>query len=299
MKTKDRELTIFTPGLSSQSLNMDYYEINNMIVSGLTGSGKDTALTAVVKSMIESNKVGKFSYVYIDGMDTHNPLANSGRITPYKELQLALGYGLPLLEVYQMLVNLCTVVGTKCEGTDTDPKLVDGTLVVIINNFGAMPEYLQLLVRYLMKWTVSSSEMKVIVACQPSECTRDMLENAPYRLCTRLVEEESNRLLGCNIAARRADKYGTAWFYNIEEPDKYTKHVVNYTPDSLLNRMMKTYASGKPSNCRIVHKYRVLECCEFDKDLRAVLNDLFDVDAYAAYEDLLVAIDKEVSKYDK
>ena len=55
MKMKDKEQIIFTPGLDSRSLKMDYYDIDNMVIVGTTGSGKTTALNAIVKSMIESN----------------------------------------------------------------------------------------------------------------------------------------------------------------------------------------------------------------------------------------------------
>ena len=66
MKTKDRELTIFTPGLDSRSLKIDYFDIDNMVIVGVTGSGKTTALNAIVKSMMESNDSKYLQLVMFD-----------------------------------------------------------------------------------------------------------------------------------------------------------------------------------------------------------------------------------------
>lgn len=298
MKTNDRELTIFTPGLSSRSLKMDYYEIDNMVVTGLCGSGKDTTLTAIVKSMIESNKIGKFSYVFIDACYPHNPLANANRKTPYNELQIPLDHSRSMQIIYDTLLRLISVVVSRIDPVDNGTKLVDGTIVVIINNYDSLPEYLKLVVRYLIKRTVNTKQVKVIISGQPSGITKDILDNTRYKLCTRLTDDESNRILGCNIASRLADKYGSVWFNDSEEADVFTKHIVNATPDSFLNRMMKTYASGKQSSCEAVVKFRDADTKFMESWLLPALTELFDENALYIRDKFMDSLTKEGIKND-
>lgn len=263
MKTKDRELTIFTPGLDSRSLKMDYFNIDNMVIVGSTGSGKTTALNAIVKSMMESNDSKYLQLVMFDGSNNvcESPFFNTNRITPYTKLQST--FVTPEMfyhEVYELLHTLLTVasstvysIGEDCNGATGHAKLVSGVIVVIINEFEALPEYLQYLVRLILRR--NSPQVKFILTGQSERPFKDFISDIRYRLTTRVNDEASNTLLGCNIGSRCADKYGTCWFYDSEEPDRYSKHVVNYTPESLLNRMMKIYSSSKESDSLVLDKY--------------------------------------------
>lgn len=296
MKMKDKEQIIFTPGLSSRSLTMDYYPIENMLIAGLAGSGKDTAINAIVKGMISSNDIGRFSYVYIDAMDRNNPLANSSRPTPYNELQSRLYGEHYLAMVYTVLCEIICAAISYMGGIDDNPKYVNGKLVVIVNNFGALPEYLQVLIRYLMYITSKHDVgINVIISAQCSEFTDDMLESAPYRITTRVTEECSEKLLNCNIGARVTEKFGTAWFYNSEDPYNYVHTIVKFTPEPLLNRMMKSYASGKPSNNKIVakvaHAYNAEKLIMVSTE--KFITQVLDMNASSLYEDFLIILDKE------
>lgn len=296
MKMKDKEQIIFTPGLSSRSLTMDYYPIENMLIAGLSGSGKDTAINAIVKGMISSNDIGKFSYVYIDAMDRSNPLANSSRPTPYNELQSRLYGEHYLAMVYTVLCEIICAAISYMGDIDDNPKYVNGKLVVIVNNFGALPEYLQVLIRYLMYFTSKHDVgINVIVSAQCSEFTDDMLENAPYRLTTRVTEECSEKLLNCNIGARVTEKFGTAWFYNVEDPYNYVHTIVKFTPEPLLNRMMKSYASGKQSNNKIVAKVTHAYNAErlITVSASEFITRILSMDPSDLYVDFLNALEKE------
>lgn len=48
MKIKDLERVIFTPGVCRESLTSDYYDVDNTIVVGVTGSGKTTTMQAIM-----------------------------------------------------------------------------------------------------------------------------------------------------------------------------------------------------------------------------------------------------------
>lgn len=300
MKMKDKEQIIFTPGLDSRSLKMDYYNIDNMVIVGTTGSGKTTALNAIVKSMIESNSSEYLQLVMFDGTNNTNesPFFNQTRITPFTELQRHLAFTPDMFyhNVFGLVENLSRVVRTCCGDLGEKNDFLDrnkcvhvpGTIVVVINNFDALPKYIQLYVWYTMMW--ESNQVKFILTGQSERPFKDYLDRVRYRLITRVDDNASNILLGCNIASRRADKYGSCWFYDINEPDTYTKHIVSFTPDSLLNRMMKSYASGKPSNNRLLNKYYSVSAADYSKsscDMREVISEVFKVDGRALYEDFI------------
>lgn len=255
MKMKDKELTIFTPGLSSRSLTMDYHNIDNMILTGVTGSGKDTTLNHIVVSMLESNGLGRFSYVMIDSSPVKSPLANPNRVTPYNELQSEIDEEDYFKSVRELLITLIECARAYLQDYDGSQKYVRGSLVLIVNGFGGFPKYIQCLIRYLIFCTRRIDTYKVIVSGQPSEISEDMLDVSRYVLATRIDDENSDRLFGCNIASKLSDKYGSVWFHDREEPCVFTKHTVKFTPDSLLNKMMKTYASAKKSGNMSVKKY--------------------------------------------
>lgn len=310
MKMKDKEQIIFTPGLDSRSLKMDYYDIDNMVIVGTTGSGKTTALNAIVKSMIESNSSEYLQLVMFDGTNNTNesPFFNQTRITPFNELQRNLGFvkGMFYHRVFCLVENLSRVVCTCCSDLGEVSDFVDrnksvhvpGTIVVVINNFDALPKYIQLYVWYIMMW--ESSQVKFILTGQSERPFKDYIDSVRYRLITRADDNASNILLGCNIASRRADKYGSCWFYDINEPDTYTKHIVNFTPDSLLNRMMKSYASGKPSNNRLLKKYYSVGAIDYSEhscDMREIISDMFKVDGKALYEEFIKIANEEVDRH--
>ena len=288
MKMKDKEQIIFTPGLGSQSLKMDYYDVDNMVIVGTTGSGKTTALNAIVKSMIESNNSEYLQLVMFDGSGNVNesPFFSTTRITPYTELQRYLGISPKMFyhEVYSLLHGLYAMSlvtdGDLGEvpgfGFDKS-KLLPGKIVVVINEFEALPTYLQYLTRLIIMR--DSPQIKFILTGQSERPFKDFIKNIRYRLTTRVEDKASDVLLGCNIGSRRADKYGSCWFYDITEPDIYSKHVVNFTPDSLLNRMMKTYASGKVSNPKLLLKYRKASCANYKHDnTDTIIQEIYNVD---------------------
>lgn len=303
MKTKDKELTIFTPGLDSRSLKMDYFDIDNMVIVGGTGSGKTTMLNTIVKSMIDSNDSKYLQLVMFDGGNNvcESPFFNQRRITPYTELQRI--FIMPSMfyhEVYNLLHTLLTVassvvqpVGEEWNVVTGHRKLVPGVIVVIINEFEALPEYLRYLIRFIIRR--KSPQVKFILTGQSEKPFKDFISDIRYRVTTRVDDEASNVLLKCNIGSRCADKYGTCWFYDSEEPDCYSKHIINFTPDSLLNRMMKTYSSNKESNSLVLAKYYNVRYDKKDYDMTdQCMEDIYKVNIKALLEDFLKIANKEV-----
>lgn len=304
MKMKDKEQIIFTPGLDSRSLKMDYYDIDNMVIVGTSGSGKTTALNAIVKSMIESNNSEYLQLVMFDGSNNVNesPFFSTSRITPFTQLQSYLGFCPKMFyhEVFSLLQTLNIVVTCINGDLGEEPsfglregKLIPGKIVVVINEFEALPLYLQYLTRMILGW--GSSQVKFILTGQSERPFKDFIQNIRYRLTTRVEDKTSNLLLGCNIGSRRADKYGTCWFYDINEPDTYTKHIVNFVPESLLNRMMKTYASGKEPNNKLLSKYHAAAAVDsrYLNNIQ-VMSEIYKIDAQALFEDFLNIANKEV-----
>ena len=303
MKTKDKELTIFTPGLDSQSLKMDYFNIDNMVIVGTTGSGKTTALNAIMKSMMESNDSKYLQLVMFDGTNNacESPFFNPRRITPHTKLQsMFISPDMFYLEVHELLHTLLAVasttvysIGEYCNVATGRTELVPGVIVVVINEFEALPEYLRYLVRLIIKR--NSPQVKFILTGQSERPFKDFISDIRYRITTRVSDETSNTLLGCNIGSRCADEYGTCWFYDSEEPDSYSKHIVNFTPESLLNRMMKTYSSNKDPNSLLLDKYYIvgIETIDYTKTNQC-MEDIYKVDAKALLDDFLKVANKIV-----
>ena len=307
MKMKDKERIIFTPGLDSRSLKMDYHDVDNMVIVGNTGSGKTTALNAIVKSMIESNSSEYLQLVMFDGSNDVNesPFFTTTRITPYTELQRYLGTSPKMFyhDIFSILHGLHWVASSvdgdlgeiPAFGT-IGPKLIPGKIVVVINEFEALPMYLQYLVRLIIKR--NSPQVKFILTGQSERPFKEFIKDIRYRLTTRVDNSTSDFLFGCNIGSKRADKYGTCWFYDVTEPDVYTKHIVNYIHDSLLNRMMKTYSSGKVSNPKLLLKFRRMIPSENRYDCaNNAIRDIYGVDVEALLDEFNKIATTELKGY--
>lgn len=295
MKMKDKEQIIFTPGLDSRSLKMDYYDVDNMVIVGTIGSGKTTALNAIVKSLMESNSSEYLQLVMFDGSNhvTESPFFSTTRITPFTELQRYLGVSPAMFyhEVHTLLTGLYCMVSTVDGDLGEVPsldmlttKLLPGKIVVVINEFEALPDYLKYMIKFIIKQ--NNPQVKFILTGQSARPFKDFITDIRYRLTTRVDDATSDVLLGCNIGSKRADKYGSCWYYDVTEPDTYTKHIVNFTPESLLNRMMKTYASGKVSNPKLLIKYRnVSNMKDANSRIDTVIKQVYGVDIEALREE--------------
>ena len=291
MKMKDNEQLIFTPGLSSQSLKMDYFKIDNMTVVGQVGSGKDTLINFIVKSMIDSNPTGKLSFVYLDYCARgRTPLSNPNRITSYNQLMKEVNVDKYLLSTRELLTKLSFIPEDErvlSKGT------ADGVIVVVINEFDVLPSCLQTLIKAIIKRHSKCECLKFILSVHGAGMLLDILDYIPYRLVTRTTEDGSNSLMRCNIACRCADKYGSCWFYDVNNPDVYNKYKVKFIPESLLNRMMKVYAKGADIENKLVSLYydvadKKTECeldCRVSELIHSVVSDSVECrELYTSYK---------------
>lgn len=217
--------------------------MDNMVIAGLTGSGKDTLINAILRECILCNEVGKFTYVYID--PTHcefSPFGNVKRVTMFNELMTHFDETNYLNSIRKFLTRLFWLVECNCKNE---------TLVVVINNYDALPKYLTMLVEYYVSVLKNNTMIKFIVAVQgnSNDCN---FKDFRYKALTRTTEEVSNSLIHCNLASSCADKYGTCWFFDEYVPDVYTKINVEFTPDFLNKRLLKSLSSSKSTDMCIV-----------------------------------------------
>lgn len=241
MKNFDR--VIFTPGLCTRSNNKEYYEMDNMVIAGLTGSGKDTLINAILRECILCNEVGKFTYVYIDPIHHEfSPFGNVKRVTMFNELISHFDENNYLRSVREFLTRLIWLAESDCKNE---------TLIVVINNYDALPKYLTMLVEYYVFVLMHSTMIKFIVSVQGNSNDYNF-KYFRYRALTRTTEDTSNTLIHCNLASSCADKYGTCWFFDEESPDVYTKVNVEFTPDFLNKRLLKSLSSSKSTGMSIV-----------------------------------------------
>lgn len=245
MKVKDIERVIFTPGLGRESLTSDYYAVDNMVIVGATGSGKTTTTQAIVKSIIDSNEPDHYSLVYID-MKSHdsNPMCNTNRIIPtmtlmkyLKESPLEWDYKERVVQFVRHLTLLTWWASRDITGDPDAISMPAKCLIVVIEEFELLPLLERTLVLTMMK---ACPCVKFILSSQNSYCFRDYMDLFEYRIVTRAADAlTSDDILGCNLGYKKADEYGSCWFYCGTTPGVYKKYRVKATPASLLNRLMK------------------------------------------------------------
>lgn len=247
MKVKDLERVIFTPGLCRESLTSDYYEIDNMVIVGTCGSGKTTAVQSIVKSIIESNDADAYSLMYLDieGFVT-NPFCNKNRVPSCMELMkdFYVREGSYEEKIEQFLEDLL-LIHKWADNSDIDVSSRKPLLIIAIDMFELLNDRCRNMVFALM---IEEPCIKFILGTQGVSTLKDRLDLIPYRIITRAnTSSDSDTLLGCNLGYTKADVYGSCWFYNTQHPCTYKKYNVEYTPESLLNRMMKVHSgySGK------------------------------------------------------
>lgn len=214
-----------------------------MIIAGLTGSGKDTLIHSILRECILSNEVGKFTYVYIDTVHrTFSPFGKCNRITAYSELMSQLNTDDYLTSVRQFLQRLVLL---------KDCTIEKETLVVVINNYDAMSDYITMLVEYCVSTFKDCDTVKFIISVQGNAAPNNS-SDFRYKLLTRTTEGVSNKLIHCNLASSCADKYGTCWFFDEKTPDVYSKLEVEFTPDWSNNRLLKSLNLSKPTGMCVV-----------------------------------------------
>lgn len=248
MKVKGLERVIFTPGLCRQSLTSDYYEMENTVVVGTTGSGKTTLMQAIAKSIIDSNDACNFNMAFFDLYGyNYNPICNSNRILPCMDIMHFL-FG-PEFEglsyeqkVEQFIAHLPLMAKWEMPDVyDTEASPEErGFLVVMIDGFDRLDKFYQDAVFATMKL---SNKIKFIIGVQSSVTVREYLDEIPYRIVTKSITPgDSDIVLGCNLGYTQADDYGTCWFKDERNPYIYKKYSIECIPNSLLNKMMKVYS---------------------------------------------------------
>lgn len=285
MKVKDFERVIFTPGLGRESFNRDYFEVDNTVIIGTTGSGKTTTTHAIVKSILDSNSPCAYSLIYMDMASAgNNPMCNTNRIvssmapmeylsTDYAEMS----YRKRAIQMIRHL-TLATWWSSISSGEEPDEPRPGKFLIVVIENFDALDRLEQKLVFTMMK---TYPFVKFIVNAQKPDAMRDYMDLFTYRIVTRTsTAAESNVVLGCNLGHEKADAYGTVWFYNDNKPNTYRKYSVDMIPVSLLNRFMKVqagYTGARNPICEdIAATFRNTEMIlDFFKKYMGCENDVF------------------------
>lgn len=247
MKVKDFERVIFTPGQVRGSLNREYYEVDNTVIIGTTGSGKTTTTHAIVKSILDSNKPYAFSLIYMDMASPEiNPMCNTNRIISSMSLMEYMSTDNTMMSYRERAVQmirsltLATWWASRDLGNDPDDSEPNKCLIVVIENFDMLDSLEQKLVFTMMN---ACSCVKFIISAQNPENFREYLDMFTYRIVTRVTTALcSDVVLGCNLGYKQADKYGTIWFYSDSTPYVYRKYTVDMTPIPLLNRFMKVQA---------------------------------------------------------
>lgn len=250
MKIKDLERVIFTPGVCRESLTSDYYDVDNTIVVGVTGSGKTTTMQAIMDSIIDSNEPEQFSLMYVD-LHTHrsNPFCNENRIIPCMSLMREIynEEGTYKEKVQNFLKRLMEIheYALCGSGVRFDGKRISTRLIIAIDGFEMLDKQYQELVFAIMK---KSKCIKFILGMQSIGCCKRYLYLVPYRIVTRSTDEVSNEVLHCNLGHTQADLFGTCWFHDIRKPGQYKKYVVEYLPVSYINRALKVNAGYTKGN---------------------------------------------------
>ena len=262
MKIKDFERVIFTPGLCRQSLTSDYYEVENTVVVGTTGSGKSTLMQAIAKSIIDSNDASQFNLAYFDMYDKEeSPLCNPNRIMPCMQIMkcireeafACLDYNDRVSQFLAYLPMLAKFGMSTVDEDEYHAGMRDSMLIVIIDGFDKLGDFYRDAVFATMKLT---NRIKFILGLQSSVLVRDYLDLIPYRIVTRAHSpKDSDKVLGCNLGYTQADAWGTCWFKDERNPFIYKKYEVEYIPNSFLNRVTKVYASGYKNTNSIVVDY--------------------------------------------
>lgn len=274
MKMNDNELVIFTPGFRSQSTTKDYYSIDNMVIAGLLGSGRASLVNAIVRSMLESNKVDKFSYVYINGYSNNmSPFGNLNRISPYNELMSELDVENYIESVDRLITKLCMVpFVSNCYALDT----VDGVIVIVIDNYSKLPDITKSVIENFIKKS-NKSCIKFILCDEYANSFSEILPYINYRVATRLLADESSILLNCDLACSCADEFGSCWFFDKRRPDVYVKYIVDFVAEPILNKLLKTYSYKRKSNIKPVLVYTQLLSPMCSEDCRRLLKEYLNV----------------------
>ena len=254
MMMKDLERVIFTPGVNRETLTCDYYEVDNTVVVGTTGSGKTTTIQGIVNSIISSNEPDTYGLVYFDmGLQEACPFCNKNRVIPSMSLMhdffaIQGDYYTKVRVFIEKLLLIAECGVFKAYGDEDYLRgLSKPKLVIVIDGFDKLKITEQRAVFAIMKMC---TEVKFIIGVQSVKHITRYLYLFNYRVSTRISEEDSNAIMGCNLGYTQADKYGSCWFYDASKTYLYKKYNVPYMSKSLINRNLKVNAGYKgPENC--------------------------------------------------
>ena len=231
---ENTEKVVFTPGLSIRSNTKEYKDLDNTLIAGVPGSGLGTLINDMLYAAINANESRRFSYVFIDGRARFaSPFSNIKRLSTYNLLMSELVESDYLNSVHKFLetVSMMSVHYT-----------VNEVLLIVIDGFSKLNVETQQLIRRMLQNAKLNAHVKFwIVADSSLGELREVVDKFRYRIITRCGDEGlSNELLGCNVGARCADKYGTCWFYDKQHPDTYSKLNVCFREDSFYERFLRS-----------------------------------------------------------
>ena len=263
MKKEQKQPVVFTPGNCCRIITADtatppssseiLFPLRNTIVAGVMGSGRDTCIDSIIKSLIEENPAGTVSFIYIDTILPTASIFSSPKLsTPYNQLMSELdlsNYNYSARKLLERLISLVVYY------TEYEFQIPNEKLVVIVNDYDGMPTYLKELITGMLEIATQNCPIKFILGIQKVSYMGMVLERVPYRITTRVDVDDSYPLMRSDLANTLADKYGSCWAYDTGDPGVYTKHEVTYNSREVLNDFLKNLDSGESETMQIVKDF--------------------------------------------
>lgn len=251
--SNNRKVVSIMPGISQVDWSLKAYPLQNTIISGLTGSGKDTLINSIIMHLIQFGKPNDLIIEYYDELPSQ--WLNENRSMPQFKTQLKTWHEswntVQRLEaLLQYIYNLRTVYIPDANGDYEE--LPNKYHLVILNTLEYLykykdKDYINTLVSDIMELGPKYG-IYTIVCTQGYDLPDCILDKCDLRLATRLRERESVKILGCDIAAREIEKSGFVWVYDRTEDYLRVRLEVKFYPNSFIGKVCKYNSTNKYEN---------------------------------------------------
>lgn len=251
---KNKKVVSIMPGLDDAN-NLKAYPLENTLIVGNVGSGVNVLMQEIVMHGITFNSPLDLSIEwYADSKSIKSePFLNPDRKLAHFCNQ---AYNYDYKELFTRLAEIAYYIKYRpVEGFTDNSDLKKHHMIILeltadmFENISPMEAtHRRAIVRMLAQLCrVEKLFSLVCYTNNPKVISESFAELFDLRLVTRLTncKDESEFLMGCDLAANEKQSHGMVWVSNTNDPYKKERLNVKFYPDTFISKYCKVYSNDK------------------------------------------------------
>lgn len=250
---ENKKVVSIMPGLDNTN-SLKAYPLENTLVVGGAGSGLNSLITEIIVHGVTFNSPEDLSIEwYPNPQDSATePFLNPDRTIPHFCNQM---YNYDYKELFTRLAEIVYYIKYRpIEGfVDDDLRkhhmfVVELSKDMFVNVSSIEATHRRSIIRALAELCRNEKFFSLVCyTVDPTSISEPFAELFDLRLVTRLTgyAQESEILMGCDLAANEKQTHGMVWVSDVHNPYVKERLNVKFYPDTFVNKYCKVYSRDK------------------------------------------------------